>query len=747
MAELRCPMCGKLNPDDLEVCLFCEARLTPLIGKTPSYPEYDDQTRSPAQGKRDQPEGIKPGDSPSDPGIKGSRGMEDRDSKQPVSSWLMSLSEKGEERNTYSKAASSAVNETEKEFREWLASLRNQTGSGNSRSFDSPDLEGTPVPHNEANETAEIQKQTSPVKEEADNSIPDWLSQLGAETRASVEEKSPSEENSSIEPSDEPEKKTQSETSRDPQKPEWLEVLETTSDEEEHLPEWLSQLPSIPLVETDYQYVNGSKGKQDKPSTTGQDSIENNEWLSQLKISLDDMTEPGASDETMQTRDRLEMGGSPDLRFGGKQPGGDSAMPSGSSPQEGGDYSQKPESILPTIETPDWLSSVGTDQTESEPHPDESKQAVLKTAPLPSWVQTLRPMESVISKPDKAGLEDQAEENRGPLAGLHGVIPSNPWLGKIQKSQADPIKLLVNNNQQRYAAQLGKMVMEEGQAISRKREAPGRSHIFRLALSFFLVAIILLPMLFHQTVLPDISLFPSEWEKTNQLINSIPAGKPILLATDYDPALASELEASAAPVINHFLLKGTHFALISTNPTGPALGDQFLISLGSSHPDIYTGHTNLGYLAGGLVGISFFANNPTEAKEFDGEGFPVWETKALEGITRLSDFAALIIMTDNSDTGRLWIEQTNTAIGDTPFLMILSAQAEPMIRPYLDAGQIQGLVTGLAGGKVYEQSYATPFQARVYWDSFGFGILSIVVFISIGSLVNVYKSMQTIKKA
>lgn len=31
MAELRCPMCSKLNPDTLEVCQFCGARLKPLV--------------------------------------------------------------------------------------------------------------------------------------------------------------------------------------------------------------------------------------------------------------------------------------------------------------------------------------------------------------------------------------------------------------------------------------------------------------------------------------------------------------------------------------------------------------------------------------------------------------------------------------------------------------------------------------------------------------------------------------------
>ena len=31
MAENRCPMCGEKNPEDLEICQYCGARLTPLI--------------------------------------------------------------------------------------------------------------------------------------------------------------------------------------------------------------------------------------------------------------------------------------------------------------------------------------------------------------------------------------------------------------------------------------------------------------------------------------------------------------------------------------------------------------------------------------------------------------------------------------------------------------------------------------------------------------------------------------------
>jgi hypothetical protein len=35
VANVRCPMCGKANPADLDECRFCGARLKPLIASTP----------------------------------------------------------------------------------------------------------------------------------------------------------------------------------------------------------------------------------------------------------------------------------------------------------------------------------------------------------------------------------------------------------------------------------------------------------------------------------------------------------------------------------------------------------------------------------------------------------------------------------------------------------------------------------------------------------------------------------------
>ena len=159
--------------------------------------------------------------------------------------------------------------------------------------------------------------------------------------------------------------------------------------------------------------------------------------------------------------------------------------------------------------------------------------------------------------------------------------------------------------------------------------------------------------------------------------------------------------------MDQLLSKGTPLALISTSPTGPALAEHFLQTTSLVDVHQYQSgqqYVNLGYLAGGSSGMLYLTGSLTAAMPVDVNGKPAWNSGPLQGIQGLSNFAAVIILTDNADTGRNWIEQVGPHLGKTPMLMVISTQAEPMIRPYFDSGQIKGLVSGLPDAKIYEQS-------------------------------------------
>jgi hypothetical protein len=84
-------------------------------------------------------------------------------------------------------------------------------------------------------------------------------------------------------------------------------------------------------------------------------------------------------------------------------------------------------------------------------------------------------------------------------------------------------------------------------------------------------------------------------------------------------------------------------------------------------------------------------------------------------------------MTEDPDTARAWIEQAGPLLEGKPLVLLLSAQAEPVLRPYLTKGsnQVQGLVSGVAGGVAYQDSAVFTLQtdpSDIPWSTYSLGL-------------------------
>jgi hypothetical protein len=831
MADIRCPMCGKPNLEELETCQFCGARLKPLVASSPDNSPSIHAGETPIVKATSEFEKVKlPDNGPIRPGEEPTpKNTEDLEGTLP--SWLRTLREEGEQappesaadafpapelspESQESQPAESAgesldwlaglgsAAEEEEQVPDWLAELRGPSGASASKP------EQPPAPESElvqpeadwmsrlGSETAQVAAESQPQSAE---SLPDWFSRInGKPASAQPEEPLPFESS----PDSLPEQPVAGNL------PDWLETLKTKAAEpselftgEEEFPDWLSGMPPVPsetpsaTQELQPDWLNKLKEKASEPElelplppavpasdtpdwlsglgaeagarsafetgsvfkdeglVAGLAPAETPDWLKSLQSDENAAVEIEKHAEELEPEPELPVPEKlteplPDWLSNVQQ----ADVPADSVPATTVlDESSVPveeTSAVSAVETPDWLSRLRPERSPvtQTPGPEEEPED-LEMAELPSWVQAMRPVEAVVSDAKSNAPEEGGEaENSGPLAGLRGVLPVGQEIGISRRPPAYSIKLQVTANQQKYAAQLEKMILDEGQAKGSKAVRLSSNRLWRWIISAVLIFVILIPLATGAQFTPDMKLFPSEWVNTKALLDAIPDGAPVLMVFDYDPALSGELQASAAPVVDRMLFLGARLTLISTTPTGPALAEQFLKFTQVYHLQTGMQYANLGYLPGGPAGVYYFANSPQVAAPLTVDGSLAWETSALQGVGRLSDFEMLVILTDNADTGRAWIEQTQSFIGDTPILMVISAQAEPMIRPYYDSGQIQGLVTGLVGGKTYEQSFGTNGLARQYWDSFGTGILAAVILIAIGGSVGATQAWHTRKK-
>ena len=148
--------------------------------------------------------------------------------------------------------------------------------------------------------------------------------------------------------------------------------------------------------------------------------------------------------------------------------------------------------------------------------------------------------------------------------------------------------------------------------------------------------------------------------------------------------------------------------------------------------------------------MAYWASSPSSVVPYALNGNNVWASSPLNIISTVNDFNAVIVLTNDADTARIWIEQIGIRLqaSGKPLLFVTSAQAEPMILPYYQAipSQVQGLIAGLAGGVAYARSIGNTQQNGV-WDAYSLGVTISIIVILVGSIAGwVVKHFKSDKK-
>jgi hypothetical protein len=273
-------------------------------------------------------------------------------------------------------------------------------------------------------------------------------------------------------------------------------------------------------------------------------------------------------------------------------------------------------------------------------------------------------------------------------------------------------------------------------------------NIFR----FIIAVVLILPIAWmiisgdQRTQAPQPGNIPSVVNFTQQ-VQTLPAGAPVMLAFDYEAGFSGEMNVAINTLITQLMIRNAYMTLVTTTPSGPALAESLIKNISTTlqgSSGSYINYTDLGYIPGGTMGLLGLVSSPKAVLPYSIEGNNVWAGAPLNSITSLKDFSAVILMTNDPDTARIWIEQVGPLLqlDSTPLLIITSSQAEPLIYPYYVStpSQVQGLIAGLAGGLAYSRSVGS-IQQNGLWDAFSVGITVSGLIILIGGIIGVVIQM------
>jgi hypothetical protein len=224
----------------------------------------------------------------------------------------------------------------------------------------------------------------------------------------------------------------------------------------------------------------------------------------------------------------------------------------------------------------------------------------------------------------------------------------------------------------------------------------------------------------------------------DSFIGSISPESVVLVALEYDLSLAGELENAALPVLAQLMSKQANLVFISTRPVGPAMS-RHLVDRGLSWQPEFPGEKIFifPFLPGSASGLLLFAISPSEAFPVGVNGEELWLSPALATMHKASDFTLLLLLTDSSEAGKDWLEMVQPRLGQTPLFVIASSQAAPVLRPYLESGQIKALVEGISGAASYERVHLLTTNNQLLLRAYRVGLLSMAIFLACVILLSI----------
>ncbi|MSR18348.1 MAG: hypothetical protein EXS00_04115 [Phycisphaerales bacterium] len=208
--------------------------------------------------------------------------------------------------------------------------------------------------------------------------------------------------------------------------------------------------------------------------------------------------------------------------------------------------------------------------------------------------------------------------------------------------------------------------------------------------------------------------FPESATPTTQTafdtIESLPAGSKVLLAFDFDPASAGELQPMAIAFTRHVASRDfdMYFATLWA-PAPPLIIETIKSVIVAGHPHMVYGvdYVNLGFQAGNESVLKVISTDFKQSFTVDARGTPVTSIPMMADIKSTEDFDLIINLSAGYPGCKEWVQYivSPTLSGDhgTELKLVagVTGVQAPQMVPYWPR-QLKGMLAAIKGAAEYE---------------------------------------------
>lgn len=244
----------------------------------------------------------------------------------------------------------------------------------------------------------------------------------------------------------------------------------------------------------------------------------------------------------------------------------------------------------------------------------------------------------------------------------------------------------------------------------------------RRMIFIFVAVVVIIPTLIPVNLPTTVS---EPTQKLYNYIDALPPESTIIMAFDYGPSSLAEPEPMAKAVLRHCFDKDIRVIGMTLYPNTPTLADNLMQKIATENNAIYgEDYVFLGYRPGALQVILGMGTNIASVFETDYNGTAITEIPLMEHITNYDQIDLLLDLAAGSSTDA-WIIYANTRY-DLKIAAGVTGVIIAQMYPYLQTGQLVGLMPGYLGATEYEKLLNVPGDGTIGLNTASFIHLLII---------------------
>lgn len=217
-------------------------------------------------------------------------------------------------------------------------------------------------------------------------------------------------------------------------------------------------------------------------------------------------------------------------------------------------------------------------------------------------------------------------------------------------------------------------------------------------------------------------------------IDAMQPGDVLCLAMDLSVGYRDDLYAGILAIVQHGLDKGTRIIMPSVIQDGPLIADQVVKEFEARGYTYGTQLVNLGFRPGGETAVATMAQDMRATYPTDYYGKAIETLPAMEGVNTAADFDMVVAVVTNITPGGLdWIKQVQGPYG-TKIVFHSGTMLVSQFTPYLQSGQIVGMLKGISGSAQYENMIDHPGAATASMEGQSLSHLLVIGLVLLGNL-------------